>query len=138
MNPNATFGITSLDAAKGEGFGFTTVKGEKLNATNVKKDGKIAFMNAIYSVSEDDLANKAGQYTIKMTGVKVTKGTDENFGSELTVYVGAYSLTTGGLKTYITTKGSTDKLSLAQTTGNTWAKASDLLKTDGAAIYNIY
>jgi len=47
-------------------------------------------------------------------------------------------LTTGGLKTYITTKGSTDKLSLAQTTGNTWAKASDLLKTDGAAIYNIY
>ena len=73
-----------------------------------------------------------------MTGVKVTKGTDENFGSELTVYVGAYSLTTGGLKTYITTKGSTDKLSLAQTTGNTWAKASDLLKTDGAAIYNIY
>ena len=84
------------------------------------------------------MANKAGQYTIKMTGVKVTKGTDENFGSELTVYVGAYSLTTGGLKTYITTKGSTDKLSLAQTTGNTWAKASDLLKTDGAAIYNIY
>ena len=73
-----------------------------------------------------------------MTGVKVTKGTDENFGSELAVYVGAYSLTTGGLKTYITTKGSTDKLSLAQTTGNTWAKASDLLKTDGAAIYNIY
>ena len=73
-----------------------------------------------------------------MTGVKVTKGADENFGSELTVYVGAYSLTTGGLKTYITTKGSTDKLSLAQTTGNTWAKASDLLKTDGAAIYNIY
>ena len=138
LNPNATFGITSLDAAKGEGFGFTTVKGEKLNATNVKKDGKIAFMNAIYGVSEDDLANKAGQYTIKMTGVKVTKGTDENFGSELTVYVGAYSLTTGGLKTYITTKGSTDKLSLAQTTGNTWAKASDLLKTDGAAIYNIY
>ena len=95
-------------------------------------------MNAIYSVSEKDLANKAGQYTIKMTGVKVTKGTDENFGSELAVYVGAYSLTTGGLKTYITTKGSTDKLSLAQTTGNTWAKASDLLKTDGAAIYNIY
>lgn len=94
--------------------------------------------SAIYGVSEDDLANKAGQYTIKMTGVKVTKGTDENFGSELTVYVGAYSLTTGGLKTYITTKGSTDKLSLAQTTGNTWAKASDLLKTDGAAIYNIY
>ena len=138
LNPNATFGITSLDAAKGEGFGFTTVKGEKLNATNVKKDGKIAFMNAIYSVSEKDLANKAGQYTIKMTGVKVTKGTDENFGSELAVYVGAYSLTTGGLKTYITTKGSTDKLSLAQTTGNTWAKASDLLKTDGAAIYNIY
>lgn len=138
LNPNATFGITSLDAAKGEGFGFTTVKGEKLNATNVKKDGKIAFMNAIYGVSEDDLVNKAGQYTIKMTGVKVTKGTDENFGSELTVYVGAYSLTTGGLKTYITTKGSTDKLSLAQTTGNTWAKASDLLKTDGAAIYNIY
>lgn len=42
------------------------------------------------------------------------------------------------MKTYITTKGSTDKLSLAQTTGNTWAKASDLLKTDGAAIYNIY
>ena len=77
LNPNATFGITSLDAAKGEGFGFTTVKGEKLNATNVKKDGKIAFMNAIYGVSEDDLANKAGQYTIKMTGVKVTKGTDE-------------------------------------------------------------
>ena len=61
-------------------------------------------MNAIYSVSEEDLANKAGQYTIKMTGVKVTKGADENFGSELTVYVGAYSLTTGGLKTYITTK----------------------------------
>ena len=36
-------------------------------------------MNAIYSVSEEDLANKAGQYTIKMTGVKVTKGADETW-----------------------------------------------------------
>ena len=47
LNPNAIFGITSLDATQGEGFGFTTVKGEKLNSTNVKKDGKIAFVNAI-------------------------------------------------------------------------------------------
>ena len=129
LNPNAIFGITSLDATQGEGFGFTTVKGEKLNSTNVKKDGKIAFVNAIYSVSEKDLANK---------GVKVTKDTDENHGSNLNVYVGAYSLTAGGLKTYITTKKDEAKLTLAQTTGDTWAKASDLLKTDGAAIYNIY
>ena len=73
LNPNAIFGITSLDATQGEGFGFTTVKGEKLNSTNVKKDGKIAFVNAIYSVSEKDLANKGGQYTVQMKGVKVTK-----------------------------------------------------------------
>ena len=138
LNPNATFGITSLDATQGEGFGFTTVKGEKLNSTNVKKDGKIAFVNAIYSVSEKDLANKGGQYTVQMKGVKVTKDTDENHGSNLNVYVGAYSLTAGGLKTYITTKKDEAKLTLAQTTGDTWAKASDLLKTDGAAIYNIY
>ena len=64
LNPNAIFGIISLDATQGEGFGFTTVKGEKLNSTNVKKDGKIAFVNAIYSVSEKDLANKGGQYTV--------------------------------------------------------------------------
>ena len=138
LNPNAIFGITSLDATQGEGFGFTTVKGEKLNSTNVKKDGKIAFVNAIYSVSEKDLANKGGQYTVQMKGVKVTKDTDENHGSNLNVYVGAYSLTAGGLKTYITTKKDEAKLTLAQTTGDTWAKASDLLKTDGAAIYNIY
>jgi hypothetical protein len=73
-----------------------------------------------------------------MKGVKVTKDTDENHGSNLNVYVGAYSLTAGGLKTYITTKKDEAKLTLAQTTGDTWAKASDLLKTDGAAIYNIY
>ena len=138
LNPNAIFGIISLDATQGEGFGFTTVKGEKLNSTNVKKDGKIAFVNAIYSVSEKDLANKGGQYTVQMKGVKVTKDTDENHGSNLNVYVGAYSLTAGGLKTYITTKKDEAKLTLAQTTGDTWAKASDLLKTDGAAIYNIY
>ena len=138
LNPNAIFGITSLDATQGEGFGFTTVKGEKLNSTNVKKDGKIAFVNAIYSVSEKDLANKGGQYTVQMKGVKVTKDTDENHGSNLNVYVGAYSLTAGGLKTYITTKKDEAKLTLAQTTGDTWAKASDLLKTDGAAIDNIY
>ena len=104
LNPNAIFGIISLDATQGEGFGFTTVKGEKLNSTNVKKDGKIAFVNAIYSVSEKDLANKGGQYTVQMKGVKATKDTDENHGSNLNVYVGAYSLTAGGLKTYITTK----------------------------------
>ena len=75
-----------------------------MNSTNVKKDGKIAFVNAIYSVSEKDLANKGGQYTVQMKGVKVTKDTDENHGSNLNVYVGAYSLTAGGLKTYITTK----------------------------------
>ena len=109
-----------------------------MNSTNVKKDGKIAFVNAIYSVSEKDLANKGGQYTVQMKGVKVTKDTDENHGSNLNVYVGAYSLTAGGLKTYITTKKDEAKLTLAQTTGDTWAKASDLLKTDGAAIYNIY
>lgn len=61
-------------------------------------------MNAIYSVSEKDLANKGGQYTVQMNGVKVTKGAEENHGEDLNVYVGAYSLTAGGLKTYITTK----------------------------------
>ena len=59
-----------------------------------------------------------------MKGVKVTKDTDENHGSNLNVYVGAYSLTAGGLKTYITTKKDEAKLTLAQTTGDTWAKAS--------------
>ena len=133
LNPNSNFGITSLSADNGEGYDFTTIKGEDLKAANLKKEGEIAYSNAVYTVEEKDQLGALGQYTISMSA-KV-KGDDNTV---KTVYVGAYSLTGGGLKTYITTKASTSSLSLAQTTGNTWVKASDLLKADDAAIYTIY
>ena len=136
LNPEKNFGITGLDAATGEGYDFTTVKGNKLANNNVKKDGKVASVNGVFAVSEDDPQNAEGEYTITLASAKV-EGNDNTAASNL--FVGAYSLTTGGIKTYITTVGSgnADKLSLAMTTSNTWAAAADVLKADDAAIYNI-
>ena len=136
LNPEKNFGITGLDAATGEGYDFTTVKGNKLANNNVKKDGKVASVNGVFAVSEDDPQNAEGEYTITLANAKV-EGNDNTPASSLSV--GAYSLTTGGIKTYITTVGSgnADKLSLAMTTSNTWAAAADVLKADDAAIYNI-
>ena len=136
LNPEKNFGITGLVAADGEGYDFTTVKGNKLADNNVKKDGKVASVNGVFAVSEDDPQNAEGEYTITLASAKV-EGNDNTTASNL--FVGAYSLTTGGIKTYITTVGSgnADKLSLAMTTSNTWAAAADVLKADDAAIYNI-
>ena len=136
LNPEKNFGITGLDAATGEGYDFTTVKGNKLADNNVKKDGKVASVNGVFAVSEDDPQNAEGEYTITLASAKV-EGNDNTAASNL--FVGAYSLTTGGIKTYITTVGfgNADKLSLAMTTSNTWAAAADVLKADDAAIYNI-
>ena len=136
LNPEKNFGITGLDAATGEGYDFTTVKGNKLANNNVKKDGKVASVNGVFAVSEDDPQNAEGEYTITLASAKV-EGNDNTAASNL--FVGAYSLTTGGIKTYITTVGfgNADKLSLAMTTSNTWAAAADVLKADDAAIYNI-
>ena len=136
LNPEKNFGITGLVAADGEGYDFTTVKGNKLADNNVKKDGKVASVNGVFAVSEDDPQNAEGEYTITLASAKV-EGNDNTAASNL--FVGAYSLTTGGIKTYITTVGSgnADKLSLAMTTSNTWAAAADVLKADDAAIYNI-
>ena len=136
LNPEKNFGITGLDAATGEGYDFTTVKGNKLANNNVKKDGKVASVNGVFAVSEDDPQNAEGEYTITLASAKV-EGNDNTAASNL--FVGAYSLTTGGIKTYITTVGSgnADKLSLAMTTSNTWAAAADVLKADDAAIYNL-
>ena len=93
-------------------------------------------MNGVFAVSEDDPQNAEGEYTITLASAKV-EGNDNTAASNL--FVGAYSLTTGGIKTYITTVGfgNADKLSLAMTTSNTWAAAADVLKADDAAIYNI-
>ena len=141
LDPNANFGITGLVAASGEGYGFVTVKGDKLvKATdaNVKKDGKINIKNAIFEVTEEDELNAPGEYTIAIpTGAKVEG--DKSTATSAAVYVGAYSLTTGGVKTYITTvlADKQDKLSLAQTSSSTWAKASDLLKADDATVVTI-
>ncbi|WP_455623256.1 DUF6383 domain-containing protein, partial [Parabacteroides sp.] len=142
VDPQTNFGITGF--GKGEGQDFTTVKGDKLSDDNVKKDGKIAYVNGIYEVVEEDALGAAGQYTITMASLKVKGSNTENDAVSTTTYVGAYSLTSGGLKSYITTIASkTDgsasrSYAKAQTTGNTWAKASDILNTTGAAIYNIY
>ncbi|RHO69324.1 hypothetical protein DW083_15190 [Parabacteroides sp. AF48-14] len=140
LNPQANFGITGLVVASGEGFGFTTVKGSKLAENNKNADGKIAFANAVYKVSEGDILNAAGEYTIEIAaGAKVKSGSDENTATIAAVYVGAYSLTTGGLKTYITTvlAANADDLSLAMTSSNTWAKASDVLSATDATIVNL-
>lgn len=136
LNPEKNFGITGLDAATGEGYDFTTVKGSKLANNNVKKDGKVASVNGVFAVSEGDPQNAEGEYTIILASAKV-EGNDNTAASNL--FVGAYSLTTGGIKTYITTvgTGNADKLSLAMTTSNTWAAAADVLEADDAAIYNI-
>ena len=141
LDPNASFGITGLDVAKGEGYGFVTVKGDKLVKAadgNVKKDGKINIKNAIFKVTEEDVLNAPGEYTISIpTGAKVEG--DKSTETAAAVFVGAYSLTTGGVKTYITTvlTDKQDKLSLAQTSSSTWAKASDLLKANDVTVVTI-
>lgn len=137
VSPEKNFGITGFDKANGEGYDFILVKGDKLDANNTLKDGKIAYDNGIYTITEDDVLGAPGQYTIKMSSLKVKDGSNENKTAS-NLLVGAYSLTDGGLKTYITTFADTRKYAKAQTTGNTWAKAADILKTNGPAIYNIY
>ena len=135
VDPQTTFGITGFN--DGEGHDFTTVKGDKLKANNAKKDSEIAYVNGVYTVVEEDALGAAGQYTISMANLKVKRGNDEN--KEVpSIYVGAYSLTVGGLKSYVTTVTASRSYAKAQTTGNTWVKASDILNTTGAAIYNIY
>ncbi len=101
----------------------------------MKKDGKIAYTNAVYSVSEQDELNGAGEYTIKMKALIKDDGAT---GTEKEVYVGVYDLLGGGLKSYVTTKTESTNLSLAQTAGNNYVKAADLLKTSDVALYNIY
>ncbi|WP_297903583.1 DUF6383 domain-containing protein [uncultured Parabacteroides sp.] len=137
VDPQTTFGITGF--GDGEGHDFTTVKGDKLKANNAKKDSEIAYVNGVYKVEEEDALGAAGQYTISVANLKVKKGNDENYNVS-SFHVGAYSLTTGGLKSYVTTVkvSASRSYAKAQTTGNTWAKASDILNTTGAAIYNIY
>ena len=137
VSPEKNFGITGFDKANGEGYDFILVKGDKLDANNTLKDGKIAYDNGIYTITEDDVLGAPGQYTIEMSSLKVKYGSNENKNAT-NLLVGAYSLTDGGLKTYITTFADTRNYAKAQTTGNTWAKAADILKTNGPAIYNIY
>ena len=137
VSPEKNFGITGFNKAGGEGYDFILVKGDKLDTNNTLKDGKIAYDNGIYTITEDDVLGAPGQYTIKMSSLKVKDGSNENKTAS-NLLVGAYSLTDGGLKTYITTFANTRKYAKAQTTGNTWAKAADILKTNGPAIYNIY
>ena len=137
VSPEKNFGITGFNKAGGEGYDFILVKGDKLDNNNTLKDGKIAYDNGIYTITEDDVLGAPGQYTIKMSSLKVKDGSNENKTAS-NLLVGAYSLTDGGLKTYITTFADTRKYAKAQTTGNTWAKAADILKTNGPAIYNIY
>ena len=136
VNPNKNFGITGLSAAAGEGYDFTTVKGEKLAAQNDKANGKIAFANGDFTITEKDQLNAADEYCITVTPY-LTAGTDQNgFNSQL--HVGVYSLTAGGLKSYVTTKANETSLVKATTAGNTYAAATDLLKVEAPAVYNIY
>ena len=73
-----------MDAATGEGYDFTTVKGNKLANNNVKKDGKVASVNGVFAVSEDDPQNAEGEYTITLANAKV-EGNDNTPASSLSV-----------------------------------------------------
>ena len=137
VNPNKNFGITGLDATAGEGFDFTTVKGSKLATDNTKADGEIAYVNGVFTVTEKDQLNAADEYCITVNP-KFVNGTDENDTAASPLHVGVYSLTAGGVKSYVTTKASEDKLVKASTAGNTYVAAADLLKAEAPAIYNIF
>ena len=138
LNPNKNFGITGLKADEGEGFDFTTIKGSKLAASNKKADGNIAYLNGVYTVAEDDQLNAEDELTLAIASAKVVKGTNENQGVS-NLNVGVYSLTAGGLKSYVTTaKTNASKLVKASTAGNTYVAAADLLKAEAPAVYNIF
>ena len=138
VNPTKNYQITSLTAENGEGFELTTVAGEKINTDNNAEKGEIASVNAQFCVYEMAPETAPGEYTIYIGSAKVNAGDEENTNAT-DLYVGAYSLTAGGIKTYITTVAEAKKssLSLAQTSNNTWAQASDILKANDARIVNI-
>ena len=138
VDPASNFGITGLNVTDAAGQGFTTVKGDKLNATNAKATGKINIENAIFKVLEDDKLNAADEYTLSAGSVDVYNGSSEVL--DKPVNVGAYSLTAGGLKTYVTTVTGTmsDRLALASTASNNYVTAADVLSTTGPAVYNIF
>ena len=140
INPNKNFGITGLTVSEGEGYDFTTVKGENLKLENKKAKGYIDIANAVFVVTELDQLNAADEYEI-VANPTLPTSSDENGNLDQLVYVGAYSLTAGGLKSYVTTvsEDNTDKLTMASTGGNTYVATTDLLKSSKeAAIYNIY
>ena len=150
VSPYTNFGITGLSAYAGEGYDFTTVKGDKLKSENKKADGYISICNAAFEVTEHDQLNAADEYIIAVDPL-VAQGTDENVDPaddgdsvdelEDHIYVGTYALTAAGEKSYVTTvtAGWLNDLTLASTAGNSYAVASDVLKSSKeAAIYNIF
>ena len=138
VNPNKNFGITGLDASNGEGLEFTTVKGEDLAAGNKPSDGKIAYANGVFRVVESDYLNAGDELDITVNPL-IVKSANDLSASVGEKHVGVYSLTAGGLKSYVTTKTNTTSLSKASTGGNTYVSAADVLKSSKeAAIYNIF
>ena len=138
VNPNKNFGITGLDASVGEGFDFTTIKGSKLADDNSKDDGEIFYQNGVYTVADADVLNAEDELTLNIAAANVVKGTDQNH-PVTNLKVGVYALTTGGLKSYVTTATTNaGKLVKASTAGNTYVAAADLLKAEAPAVYNIF
>lgn len=123
-NENAKLGITGLAAPAGLKLEF--VKDSALKAANNKDKGEVKASNALFKLNEGDLLNATGamDITTKIAGVNLK--------------VGAYSLTAGGLKSFVTTVAPNAPITKAQIGGGTFADTKALIKADGKSVYNLF
>ena len=136
LDPIANYGINGLTNG---GHKFTTVLAGDLVAVDAKE--KTNKANATFTVIERDKVNAEGAYIIKLTP-HVAASKDEVPGVIDGTNVQKVMAITSSGTTYVTItaendRGASNKVFDAKVSGSNVLAAADLLKTDGAAVFNI-
>ena len=151
IDPTKSFGLTGFDGTAGEGYMFTTIKAENLDATEneLDEDGalkKVYYMNGLFKVNEADGLNAAGKLSLiagrfqyfNKNKVSTPIARTEDFPVD-SVLIAAYTPTKDGAAYYVTTIGDyvEDGVVLAEMGGTSYVNTKALLSEDGPTIYNI-
>ena len=134
VDPVNHFGINALKRADGVGFAFKLVSGENLVMTANTSKEQVYAGNAAFTVSEMDNVNKPGEYTLKLSSVRVKKDAAKDDQTTVPdVYVDA--ITSTGT-TYVTTTSKPTTAKCTISTSN-MLKASELLSKDAPSVFNV-
>lgn len=134
VDPVNHFGINALKRADGVGFAFKLVSGENLVMTANTSKEQVYAGNAAFMVSEMDNVNKPGEYTLKLSSVRVKKDAAKDDQAPVSdIYVDA--ITSTGT-TYVTTTSKPTTAKCTISTSN-MLKASELLSKDAPSVFNV-